>query len=112
MKKTHRLVFCALLSTFAVALSYVESLFPLPLPGARLGLGNAMVLLTLITMGGGAAALVALNDILASDHTPNLVVLITAGLGVMIGSVTFTGSLIAAGKLQGNAFVKKMRLTA
>lgn len=62
------------------------------------------------TVGGGAAALVALNDILASDHTPNLVVLITAGLGVMIGSVTFTGSLIAAGKLQGIDFVKKMRL--
>ena len=62
------------------------------------------------TVGGGAAALVALNDILASDHTPNLVVLITAGLGVMIGSVTFTGSLIAAGKLQGSGFVKKMRL--
>lgn len=62
------------------------------------------------TVGGGAAALVALNDILASDHTPNLVVLITAGLGVMIGSVTFTGSLIAADKLQGIGFVKKMRL--
>ena len=62
------------------------------------------------TVGGGAAALVALNDILASDHTLNLVVLITAGLGVMIGSVTFTGSLIAAGKLQGIGFVKKMRL--
>ena len=62
------------------------------------------------TVGGGAAALVALNDILSSDHTPNLVVLITAGLGVMIGSVTFTGSLIAAGKLQGIGFVKKMRL--
>ena len=62
------------------------------------------------TVGGGAAALVALNDILASDHTPNLVVLIPAGLGVMIGSVTFTGSLIAAGKLQGIGFVKKMRL--
>lgn len=62
------------------------------------------------TVGGGAAALVALNDILASDHTPNLVVLITAGLGVMIGSVTFTGSLIAAGKLQGIGFVKKMRV--
>ena len=62
------------------------------------------------TVGGGAAALVALNDILASDHMPNLVVLITAGLGVMIGSVTFTGSLIAAGKLQGIGFVKKMRL--
>lgn len=62
------------------------------------------------TVGGGAAALVALNDILANDHAPSLVVLITAGLGVMIGSVTFTGSLIAAGKLQGIGWVKKLNL--
>lgn len=62
------------------------------------------------TVGGGAAALVALNDILTTDGTPSLVVLITAGLGVVIGSVTFTGSLIAAGKLQGIGFVKKMSL--
>ncbi|MFT8704093.1 NAD(P)(+) transhydrogenase (Re/Si-specific) subunit beta [Bifidobacterium aquikefiricola] len=53
------------------------------------------------TVGGGAAALVALNDILTSEKNPTLVVLITAGLGILIGSVTFTGSLVAAGKLQG-----------
>lgn len=62
------------------------------------------------TVGGGAAALVALNDILANEAAPNLVVLITAGLGVMIGSVTFTGSLIAAGKLQGLRWVKNLSL--
>jgi NAD(P) transhydrogenase subunit beta len=53
------------------------------------------------TVGGGAAALVALNDILTSRGGPTSVVLVTAGLGIVIGSVTFTGSLIAAGKLQG-----------
>ncbi|AFI63111.1 NAD(P) transhydrogenase subunit beta [Bifidobacterium animalis subsp. animalis MCC 1489] len=62
------------------------------------------------TVGGGAAALVALNDILAGAGTPSIVVLITAGLGVMIGSVTFTGSLIAAGKLQGVKWVKNLSL--
>lgn len=62
------------------------------------------------TVGGGAAALVALNDILAGEGTPSIVVLITAGLGVMIGSVTFTGSLIAAGKLQGVKWVKNLSL--
>ncbi|WP_171002147.1 NAD(P)(+) transhydrogenase (Re/Si-specific) subunit beta [Bifidobacterium moukalabense] len=62
------------------------------------------------TVGGGAAALVALNDILTSDGTPSLVVLITAGLGIVIGSVTFSGSLIAAGKLQGIKFIKKLTL--
>lgn len=54
------------------------------------------------TVGGGAAALVALNDILTANVSGlTLVLLITAGLGVIIGAVTFTGSLIAAGKLQG-----------
>ena len=62
------------------------------------------------TVGGGAAALVALNDILTSTETPSIVVLITAGLGIMIGSVTFSGSLIAAGKLQGIKWVKKLSL--
>lgn len=62
------------------------------------------------TVGGGAAALVALNDILTKEGTPDIVVLITAGLGILIGSVTFTGSLIAAGKLQGIKWVKKLSL--
>ena len=52
------------------------------------------------TVGGGAAALVALNDILTKEGTPDIVVLITAGLGILIGSVTFTGSLIAAAGYQ------------
>ncbi|MBW3091466.1 NAD(P)(+) transhydrogenase (Re/Si-specific) subunit beta [Bifidobacterium sp. 82T10] len=66
------------------------------------------------TVGGGAAALVALNDILNSEEAagPGIVVLITAGLGIMIGSVTFTGSLVAAGKLQGVKFLKKLTLPA
>ena len=64
------------------------------------------------TVGGGAAALVALNDILTSEATPTLVVLITAGLGVVIGSITFTGSLIAAGKLQGISLIKNLKLPA
>ena len=64
------------------------------------------------TVGGGAAALVALNDILTSAETPSIVVLITAGLGIMIGSVTFSGSLVAAGKLQGLKFMRKLAIPA
>ena len=36
------------------------------------------------TVGGGAAALVALNDILTKEGTPDIVVLITAGLGILM----------------------------
>lgn len=50
MKHTRKLVFCALLASAALAIGYAESLFPLPLPipGARLGLSNAVILLTLL----------------------------------------------------------------
>lgn len=64
------------------------------------------------TVGGGAAALVALNDILTSTEGPGNTVLVTAGLGIIIGSVTFSGSLIAAGKLQGIIPGKPMVLPA
>lgn len=52
------------------------------------------------TVGGGAAALVAINDALVAVNQP-ISTIITIILGIIIGSVTFTGSLIAAGKLQG-----------
>lgn len=58
--KTRKLVFCALLSAAALAIGYAESLFPLPLPipGARLGLGNAVVLLALMLFSWKEAAAV------------------------------------------------------
>ncbi len=54
-------------------------------------------------VGGGAAAAVAFADFVAhTAKTPlDLTVSIPVVLDVLIGSVTFAGSLIAAGKLQG-----------
>jgi H+-translocating NAD(P) transhydrogenase subunit beta len=54
-------------------------------------------------VGGGAAALVAIFDYLAIVGGPKETISTTVFviLGVIIGSVTFTGSLIASGKLQG-----------
>ncbi len=54
-------------------------------------------------VGGGAAALVAIDDFLKVAGTPEatLSTTIFVVLGAVIGSVTFTGSLIAGGKLQG-----------
>jgi proton-translocating NAD(P)+ transhydrogenase subunit beta len=54
-------------------------------------------------VGGGAAALIAIDDYLhfgANEAVP-LATTIAVVLDVIIGSVTFTGSLIASGKLQG-----------
>jgi len=56
-------------------------------------------------VGGGAAALVAIYEYVHDESVPGTSVLgtitVTTVLDVIIGSVTFTGSLIAAGKLQG-----------
>jgi NAD(P) transhydrogenase subunit beta len=51
-------------------------------------------------VGGGAAALLAVND-LSSGPSASTSVAVTAALDILIGTVTFTGSLVAAGKLQG-----------
>jgi NAD(P) transhydrogenase subunit beta len=55
-------------------------------------------------VGGGAAALVAIDDfvrVAGSGQTASVSTTVFTVLDVVIGSVTFTGSLIASGKLQG-----------
>jgi proton-translocating NAD(P)+ transhydrogenase subunit beta len=55
-------------------------------------------------VGGGAAALVAIDDYIRLVHTGagvGEVTTVTTLLDVLIGAVTFSGSIIAAGKLQG-----------
>jgi NAD(P) transhydrogenase subunit beta len=56
-------------------------------------------------VGGGAAALVAVYGYMQAESVPGGSIFgtltVSTGLDVIIGSVTFTGSLIAAGKLQG-----------
>ncbi len=56
-------------------------------------------------VGGGAAALVAVADFvrIIGTHDPSFPsrIMVPTVLDVIIGAVTFTGSLLAAGKLQG-----------
>jgi H+-translocating NAD(P) transhydrogenase subunit beta len=56
------------------------------------------------SVGGGAAALVAVHDYINAESAHGGVLgttTVTTLLDVIIGSVTFSGSIIAAGKLQG-----------
>jgi NAD(P) transhydrogenase subunit beta len=52
-------------------------------------------------VGGGAAALLAINDLLRYGPETSTTAAVTGALDILIGAVTFAGSLIAAGKLQG-----------
>jgi len=51
--------------------------------------------------GGGASAMVAVAEFLRMTSQPSVDVSVTLVLSLLIGTITFTGSLIAAGKLQG-----------
>jgi NAD(P) transhydrogenase subunit beta len=51
-------------------------------------------------VGGGAAALIAVDDLLRIENAGARVSL-PGALDIVIGAVTFSGSLVAAGKLQG-----------
>ncbi|MEX0944760.1 MAG: NAD(P)(+) transhydrogenase (Re/Si-specific) subunit beta [Balneolaceae bacterium] len=60
--------------------------------------------------GGGASALVAWGEF-ARQVTPSVMdtqLLVTTGLSILIGSITFTGSFVAFGKLKG--FIKGGRI--
>ncbi len=63
-------------------------------------------------VGGGAAAIVALFDYGHVVGTPEekLSTAIFVVLGVVIGSITFSGSLVASGKLQGLISGKPIRV--
>ena len=53
MRKTNKMIFISLLVSVGLALSVIESAIPLPIPmpGARLGLSNMVVLVTLVVFG-------------------------------------------------------------
>jgi proton-translocating NAD(P)+ transhydrogenase subunit beta len=52
-------------------------------------------------VGGGAAALVGIHDYMRAGSSVSATTSVTTLLDVIIGGVTFSGSIIAAGKLQG-----------
>lgn len=71
MNKTRQLTLCAILISFALALSYLERFIPLqmviPLPGVKLGLANIVTLIALYLLGGRQAyVILALRCILGS----------------------------------------------
>src|ERR1700744_1294910 len=69
--------------------------------GKRVAMTNMPQMIALYNgMGGGAAAATAAVELYRGSET-NLVHLTMATVGAFIGAVSFSGSLIAFGKLQG-----------
>lgn len=58
MKKAGSVALCAVLVALALALSFVERLMPLPLPGAKLGLANVVTLVALALLKRRYAAMI------------------------------------------------------
>ena len=59
---TKQLTLCAVLTALALALSYLENLFPLalaiPIPGVKLGLANIVTVFALYTLGPSQALMI------------------------------------------------------
>ncbi len=62
MKRTRKIILLSLLVSIGLALSVIESSIPLPvaIPGARLGLSNMVILVTLVVFGFKEALVVSI----------------------------------------------------
>ena len=83
---TKQLTLCAVLTAMALALSYLENLFPLslsiPLPGIKLGLANIVTVFALYALGPGQALLILVGRcLLGAVFAGNMNALIFSVLG-------------------------------
>ena len=81
---TKQLTLCAVLAALALALSYVEGMFPppLPLPGFKLGLANLVTLYALYTLGAPyALSILLVRVLLGATFAGNASALIYSLLG-------------------------------
>ena len=86
---TKQLTLCALLTAMALALSYLENLFPLslaiPVPGVKLGLANIVTVFALYALGPGEALLILLaRCFLGALFAGNMNALVFSLLGTMV----------------------------
>ena len=98
---TRELTLCAVLTAMALALSYLESFFPLslaiPIPGIKLGLANIVTLFALYALGPGQALMILLaRCLLGAVFAGNMNALIFS----LLGGVTALGVMIALSRLK------------
>lgn len=88
MKNLRKIIFLSLLVSLGLALSIIESMMPVPFiaPGAKLGLSNMVVLITLVTFGFKEALIVGILKSL-------LFTLVTGSVSSLLYSLT--GSILS-----------------
>lgn len=99
---TKQLTLCALLTAMALALSYLENLFPLslaiPIPGVKLGLANIVTVFALYAMGPGQALLILLaRCLLGALFAGNMNALIFS----LLGALSAMGAMVLLSRLRG-----------
>ncbi len=106
--KTLKMVYLAMLITFAVAVHTIEAALPVPfpVPGVKLGLANIITLLTIVLYGYGSGLLVAsLRSILGSLFSGNFL-----GFGFYLSFSGAVLSCVAMGLLMKLYRKKKITL--
>lgn len=99
---TRQLTLCALLTAMALALSYLETLFPLslaiPIPGVKLGLANIVTVFALYSLGTGQALLILIaRCFLGALFAGNMNALIFS----LLGGLCAMGTMIGLSRLRG-----------
>ena len=99
---TRQLTLCALLTAMALALSYLENLFPLslavPIPGVKLGLANIVTVFALYALGPGEALLILLaRCFLGSLFAGNM----NALLFSLLGGLCAMGTMVLLSRRRG-----------
>ena len=98
MKQTKRLTLAAILTALALALSYVEGMFPLtlliPLPGVKLGLANVVTLFALCYLGAPMAfTILAARVFLGALFAGNVSALLYSACGGFLALAVMWGLL-------------------
>lgn len=93
---TRQLTLCAVLTAMALALSYLENLFPLalaiPLPGVKLGLANIVTVFALYALGPGQALLIlTARCLLGAMFAGNMNALLFSLLGGLAAMAAMAG---------------------
>ena len=93
---TKQLTLCGVLTALALALSYMENLFPLtlaiPLPGVKLGLANIVTVFALYALGTAPAFLILIaRGLLGAMFAGNMSALIFSLLGGVAAMAVMAG---------------------